>query len=196
MAADGEITMKESCTSKLLEQNYDIFLACPMSAYKGEQYTHMRNTVISIVQRIRKQDKKSRIFCPAIEINDLKSWDLPQSALEEDLAALERSELFVMIYTRPIPAKVSSVIVEAGMALAHRIPTLMVVNDRQDMPYLLRGADQLKSATSRHGFGDFSSFDTFQVKILELQEGQPLVEPVHSEISQFRSGYNQAHFSS
>lgn len=183
MGADGNMHISPQNEAGI--ENYDIFLACPMSAYSGDDYDRMRNSVIDIIKKIRMRDKQSRIFCPAVEIKDLASWDLPQTALEEDLAALEQAELFVMIYTRPIPQKVSSVVVEAGMALAHRIPSLFIVSDRSDLPYLLRSADEFRSAPSRHRRGNFESFGKFEVKIIVLEDGDELADIADSAILSF-----------
>ncbi len=59
------------------------------------------------------------------------------------MAALRAAHLFVMIYPGKI---VTSALVEVGYAMALRLPCLLLVRDRDDLPYLLKQAERAGEA--------------------------------------------------
>ncbi|MEE2567141.1 hypothetical protein [Hyphobacterium marinum] len=128
-------------TAKSRAAGLEIFIATPMSAFDSRKYSENREKVIALVDAIRRKAPGAKIFCPALEIADSKKWDLSDEALEQDIAALERADLFILLYLSPLPPKPSSVLVEAGIALGKNIPSIYLINDRADLPYMLNNAE-------------------------------------------------------
>lgn len=184
--AVSEYTPSDSANRSL--KSFDVFIATPMSAYTGPDYSINRAKIIELVRLVRNLDKRADIFCPAMEIVDTAKWDLSQEALEQDMLALERADLFIMTYLRPLPKKASSVLVEAGMALALRVPSIFLVDDRSDLPYMLRDADQLSSARDRHRKSAFGALAELRVSVVETggsynwTKNLPLRDSIRSEI--------------
>lgn len=124
--------------------SFDLFVATPMSAFgEGPAYKANRELLIKFVTRLQRTSRFRRLFCPALDIVEFEDFDGNGAALVSDLAALEASEAFVLFYLSPLPAKPSSVLVEAGAALTRRIPSIYVVRSREDLPYMLASADSV-----------------------------------------------------
>lgn len=123
---------------------FDLFVATPMSAFgEGLAYKANRESLIKFVTRLQRTSRFRRLFCPALDIVEFEDFDGNSAALVSDLAALEASEAFVLFYLSPLPAKPSSVLVEAGAALTRRIPSIYIVRSRSDLPYMLASADSV-----------------------------------------------------
>src|SRR5271166_5837456 len=99
---------------------YDLFLAAPMSALDESDYATERAGVLA-------------------EVEHPGGFTGEADALRRDLTALRHARLFVLIYPGKI---VTSALVEVGYALALRLPCLLLVRDRSDLPYLLNQAEQ------------------------------------------------------
>ncbi len=153
---------------------FDIFVSAPMSAYAGDQqaYQANRDTLLDLFQNLKAKSRFSKFFCPAVLFDDLTNFSATADALSEDFSALEQSEAFILYYMPPLPTRPSSVFVEAGMALAARIPAVYIVRSRQDLPYMLRSADKLlvDAAGANRRFPAPPREPL--VKIVELGEGE------------------------
>lgn len=153
---------------------FDIFVSAPMSAYADDSlaYKTNRDTLINLFDNLKAKSRFSKFFCPAVLFDDLTSFNAAHDALAEDFAALEQSQAFILYYLPPLPTRPSSVFVEAGMALAARIPSVYIVRNRLDLPYMLRSADKLlvNDAGANRRFSPEPPEPL--VKIVELGEGE------------------------
>ena len=67
----------------------------------------------------------------------------PDHAIMQDFGALEASAVFIMIFPGSVN---SSVIVEAGYALALGKPSIYFVKDKKELPFMLREVAQISKA--------------------------------------------------
>jgi hypothetical protein len=122
----------------------NLFVAAPMSAYADNaEFKNNRSRLVEFISGLRGSGKFDKIFCPAVELDDIDKFDQNEYAFAADLLALEQSDAFVLYYMPPLPVRPSSVLVEAGMAIALRLPSLFVVKRRGDLPYILKDADKV-----------------------------------------------------
>ena len=90
-------------------------------------------------------------------------FDLTEKSLEEDFRAIRRCRRFMMIY----PSKVaSSVLVEAGYALAAGKPSTYFVRDSHDLPFILRGAVMAEGVDVK--MYEFTDHDDLRAKICKV----------------------------
>jgi len=151
----------------------DVFVAAPMSAYASDDkaYSDNRDRLLNLFSELKSRTKFRHFFCPAVIIDSLHKFDPSEHALVQDVLALEASEVFILFYLPPLPSKPSSVFVEAGMALLARKPSAFIVRSRDDLPYMLRTADQitvdrLRSSWKQPSFPESIPTKSF-VKIVE-----------------------------
>ncbi len=117
---------------------YDVFIAAPMSALGEAGYAQGRASVLDIITQCSARGFGPIYFAGA-EIGGTESFTDEAEALRRDLSALKNAKLFVLIY----PSKlVTSALIEVGYALALKLPSLLLVRDRADLPYLLNQAEK------------------------------------------------------
>ncbi len=119
---------------------YDVFLSSPMAALPpGEEYESNRKFVLKFIEALRTQCDFKNIFYAGRHIESTIDFDPADISVKDDLEAIHASRYFLMIY----PAKiVSSVLVEAGWAIALRKPSIYFVNSHDHLPFLLQEAVQ------------------------------------------------------
>lgn len=115
---------------------YDYFLAVPMSALSPDEYSALRSQITSLVKAFEEQGK--RAFCDVLEIEG-RNFDHPADAYQIDIGALKNSRALALIWPK---ATLSSAIYEAGYAAALGKPVTLFVKKREDLPFMLRNADQ------------------------------------------------------
>jgi hypothetical protein len=133
---------------------YDVFVSAPMAAYAtAEQFAENNREVIAVIDSLRRDCGLDAVFYAGQSITGPDDFDLAETSLEEDLRALRQSRLFLMIYPEKIA---SSVLVEAGAALALNKLCVFFVRDRSDLPFVLRNADADRAAEVRvHEYADY-----------------------------------------
>lgn len=120
---------------------YDVFLSAPMAAFEDEEeYRRSREDVIRIIDVLRQKCKFSSVIFAGRDIESMSDFDAGDISIQEDYEALSECEHFVMLYPRKIA---SSVLVEAGWALALGKISIYFVRDRDDLPFLLRQAESV-----------------------------------------------------
>ena len=117
------------------KQSYDVFLAVPMAAYENEaEYQAARSEVLKVVEAFR-VDCKFKVYCAIEQCPTMKSFQTTDVSAKLDLKAIKNSRNFVMIYPRKIS---SSILVEAGFALALRKYSIYFAANRKELPYMLQ----------------------------------------------------------
>lgn len=124
-------------------ESYDLFIAAPMSAIAPGDYATGRKDILALMESLSGRHKFGRIYFAGAQIEDSGSFTSEDEALRRDMAALRAARLFVMIYPGKI---VTSALVEVGYAMALRLPCLLLVRDRDDLPYLLKQAERAGEA--------------------------------------------------
>lgn len=117
-----------------LAQEIGTFVAAPMAA-AGSRYERWRVDILKVVARVRAVST-TPVFCALEELRSKDRFEDEAIALTGNLRRLGRSKRLLAIYPGKI---VSSVLVEIGIALGLYIPTLVLVRDRSNLPWMLQG---------------------------------------------------------
>lgn len=124
---------------------YDLFLASPMAASASQEaFDEERDSARGIADAFR-TGCDFRVYYAGDHIAAEAEFDAPDIALEQNVQALLDVSYFVLILLQPL-ARPSSVMVEAGFALAHNIPSLYFVKDVEFLPYILKQAADHQSS--------------------------------------------------
>ena len=146
------------------------FIAAPMSALSDEAtYKQNREAVLALVNHLIKEYGFLDVYYAGKNVASKSQFTDSPVALEQDLSALRESDIFILVY----PDKVlSSVLIEAGCAIAWGKPMLLLVRNQKDLPYLLQEAEKLD---------DSSQFPHIEVRV--YKDEKSLKEQVDSSIS-------------
>ena len=132
--------VRERIISGLDRFKYDAFIASPMAAIKTEkQYQETRTQVIEIQNIMKATCRFKSIFFAGNDLKSKTEFDAADIALEDDMKILRDSRYFVLIYPQQV---VSSVLFEAGWALAFGKPSVYFVRKGVHLPFLMAKAEQ------------------------------------------------------
>jgi TIR domain len=124
---------------------YDVFVAVPMIA-AGARRNSVRAVATEIVRALEICGMTT--YCAELSLREPGGADIPQNAVET-LDILRRSRNFVMYY----PFKTaSSVLFEAGFAIALDKPSVYFVRRAKDLPYMLGIANSAMNSVHVHTF--------------------------------------------
>ena len=134
-ARNGQELLKAIREADKPAQTYDVFLAVPMAAYANEdEYQTARIEVLKVIEAFREYCKFT-VYCAVEQCKTMKSFQTTDVSAKLDLKAIRNSRNFVMIYPRKIS---SSILVEAGFALAFRKYSVYFTTERKELPYMLQ----------------------------------------------------------
>lgn len=122
-------------------RTYDVFLASPMASVEGsEEYEVERQAARDVKEALENYCDLS-VYYAGESLESKEEFDSPVVAAEENFDALESAQRFVLLalgkVTRP-----SSIYVEAGYALARKLPSLYLVRHPVALPFVLRSLNQ------------------------------------------------------
>jgi hypothetical protein len=118
---------------------HEVFLAVPMASVDDADYELVRNEAIELVKALEEKCGENCVFYAGREIASKLEFEAADLSAQADLEAIAASRYFVML----LPKKVaSSVLFEAGVAVALRKPSLYFVRDRDDLPFLMQQVEQ------------------------------------------------------
>lgn len=122
-------------------ERYDVFLAVPMSGTRDEEeYRELRGLALDVVAALEAHCDARRIYFSGRKLNTRADFESEAVSAQVDFEALRNSNHFVMIYPRPV---LSSVIAEAGFAIAQGIPSVYLAQGETSLPFLLNEAHAL-----------------------------------------------------
>lgn len=104
-----------------------------------EEYQENREAVLDLEQQLRVACNFQSIYYAGQELKSKAEFEAQDVALEDDIRALRESKYFLLLYPQKIA---SSVIFEAGLALAFGKPSVYFVRDRNHLPFLMAKAEQ------------------------------------------------------
>jgi hypothetical protein len=117
---------------------YAVFISTPMDAYTDDQSRQEhRDKILQIKDALRQCCKFEPTFYAGTDIVDEEGFQSPAVALRQNFQKMQESKRFIMIYPERLP---SSILVEAGMALALGKDSVWFVKSPQSLPFLLREA--------------------------------------------------------
>lgn len=119
-----------------MSYKYDVFLSSPMSAFTtDEDYKKDRDAMLTF-KKYLEEEKNVSIYYAGEYISSSALFENELTG-HKDFEAIENSRCFIMFYPESI---VSSVLVEAGYALALKKPSVYFVHNKETLPFLLREA--------------------------------------------------------
>ncbi|MFA4987948.1 MAG: TIR domain-containing protein, partial [Candidatus Brocadiia bacterium] len=125
-------------------QSIDVFLSAPMAALATEKaYREGRALALGVAQALRDCGFES-VFYAGEQIERPAEFDCKNIAFNDIVRSLWDSRYFLMLYLPT--SRMSSVLVEAGYALALGLPSIYFVLGKRKLPYLLDEAGQASPA--------------------------------------------------
>lgn len=126
---------ENSSSVETMNIKYELFLASPMASFDSdEMYIAERQNMLSLIETFRKECNFKSVMYAGKNIESMADFDAPDLSVKDDFEAIKESEYFVMVLPQKMP---SSVLVEAGAALAQGKPSMYFVKNRSDLPFLL-----------------------------------------------------------
>lgn len=128
-----------NCLSRF---EHDVFLAMAMAGLDTEeQYQNYRSQALEIEKWLQDFCGFRSVFYAGRNLETKDKFEAEDFSLSEDLAALRRSKYFMLVYPEKF---VSSVLFEAGLAVALGKPSVYFIRDRSSLPFLMKKAEQAK----------------------------------------------------
>lgn len=116
---------------------YDVFLAAPMAATDAEPgYKKARQEALDL-QAALGTHCGHRVYYAGNDIYTPDEFDSTDLSAEVNFARLQKSKYFVLLMRETL-IRPSSVWLEAGYALALKIPSLYLVNELSALPFVAR----------------------------------------------------------
>ncbi len=121
---------------------YDVFLAMAMAGLDTEeQYQSYRKEALNIEKWLQDFCGFRSVFYAGRNLETKDDFEAEDFSLSQDVDALRRSKYFMLVYPEKL---VSSVLFEAGLAVALGKPSVYFIRDRGSLPFLMKKAEQAK----------------------------------------------------
>lgn len=141
----------------------EVFLSAPMAALGRDTYDPVRKLAVRVADALRRSCGITHVYCAAEDIDSPSQFDPEWRALQEITVPLMAADRYFLLLPERLP---SSVLVEAGMALALQRRSVYAVHRRSDLPFLLRQvADAHVEALAR-------------VRVIEYRDDDDLVRQI------------------
>ena len=151
---------------------YDVFVASPMAGFKNnEKYQEQLKDTLAIIAALQSYCGVKTVYYAGKKITSVDNFQPTDVAAELDLEAIRKSRIFLMLYPSEI---VTSVLFEAGFALALGRTSVYFVKDREHLPFLMRAAPML-------------SRDFPDVKIYSCEDHAQIIKTIESSGKQLLS---------
>jgi TIR domain len=149
----------QSALNSLVEKTkkrFNVFLSVPMAALDTEQkYARLRKDAMKVFLALR-DTRGWKVYWPMERIPTKAQFDTRSDSVLGDLRALNDSACLVILYPKKI---LSSVIFEAGFAVALGTPVRIFVHDRADLPFLMQELPQYSGNIRIHEKKDWRDYD-------------------------------------
>lgn len=120
---------------------YSLFVSVPMSSWTLPwAYQTFVEQLQPVFEAISSQPALATYYFSGKEFRTPRDFDPDAIGVDKDLAALDRSDRFLLIMPKKLP---TSCLAEAGYALAKGIPALYFARERVFLPYMLREISQV-----------------------------------------------------
>jgi hypothetical protein len=120
---------------------YDVFVASPMAGLKGNTaFQEQLQNTLAVIAALQSHCGVKTVYYAGKKITSAERFEPTDVAAEVDLEAIRKSRTFLLLYPSEI---VSSVLFEAGFALALGRTSIYFVQDRLHLPYLMRSLPML-----------------------------------------------------
>ena len=136
----GNFTETNNDSPSMSREIKRAFIAAPMSGLSSDkEYQESRATVLALVDHLCENYglNAKDVYYAGKHIDSQSEFSDVTLALSADLSALDDADVFILYY----PEKVaSSVLVEAGYALARQKPMILLPKNIEDLPYFFKQA--------------------------------------------------------
>jgi pimeloyl-ACP methyl ester carboxylesterase len=154
--------VKDRIKTSLSRFKYDVFVAAAMAAHDDDaEYKANHEAVLSLIETLKTKCNCKAVFYAGKNMSSMEKFDPEELALKDDLAALRKSRNFMLFYPKKI---VSSVLYEAGWALILGKPSIYIVRSYDDLPFLMKEAQQ--------------AFSHRRVRIFECRDHESVLDKV------------------
>lgn len=136
--------------------SWDVFLSAPMAAYRTEKKYREQHAIVEQVFTTLVKDCKLQVYWAGEKIRSMKDFDTLDLSVDADLSALHSSTSFMLIYPERLT---SSVLFEAGYALALDKGSHYFVRDRKDLPFLMRELPGRDRRVTIHAEEDWKDYE-------------------------------------
>lgn len=118
---------------------YDVFISAPMAAFDSdEEFKKNRDDVMRLIKVLQQEYDFKAVVYAGNAISSIQDFNAPGPSSREDINAIRDSKFFILWYPDRL---VSSVIFEAGVALAYNKPSIYFVSNRKHLPFLMQSLD-------------------------------------------------------
>ncbi len=132
--------VRDKMNNCLARFEHDVFLAMAMAGLDSdERYQNYRGQAWQIVNWLNAYCGFRSVFCAGCNLETKEKFEAEDFSLSEDLAALRRSKYLMLVYPERIT---SSVLFEAGLAVALGKPSVYFIRDPGSLPFLMKKAEQ------------------------------------------------------
>jgi len=139
---------------------YDAFVSVPMAAVNDAEYEAIRVLAKKMIACLQQDCGKKSVYYAGTNIATKAEFEPSDASALEDLDAIAASEYFIMLY----PSKVvSSVLFEAGYAMALNKKSIYFVKNAKDLPFIMRRAEQAFGSVKLYDYDEESEI----VKVLK-----------------------------
>ncbi|GAA4446154.1 hypothetical protein [Phytohabitans houttuyneae] len=121
---------------KPVAYEYDVFISSPMTALTQESYEAHRKDILKFIRTIELRCK-FKCYYSGRNRPTLDHFEAVDVGLRNDMEALKKSRYFLLVFPETL---VSSVLVEAGMAIVLNKPALYFKRPGVKLPFTLEGA--------------------------------------------------------
>lgn len=144
LRAAPDVIEEEDIIPAARGERWEIFISSPMSSFANNQsYADHRRDIMQVVAALRRDCGFSKVYCASERFEFIDDFEAQNIAFDKDSRALRNSDRFLMIYPSSLA---SSVLVEAGMALALHKPSVYWVATSAKLPFMLEQAGQVKAS--------------------------------------------------
>ncbi len=117
-----------------------LFISSPMAGFKDAEKLRLNSDFIDdVYTTIAEHYNFDYVICPAKGISSSDSFNDKEVAIVSDLRKLQRVEFFLCFYPEPL---ISSVLVEIGYSLSKGKKCVIIVKNREHLPFILQEADK------------------------------------------------------
>jgi hypothetical protein len=120
------------------------FLASPMASLAPAEYRDDRDLMLQLCKALKQHCGFTSVFYAGERIKEQANFDDELLALDKDLREIRHSGVFIFHYPERVA---SSALFELGFALALRKRIVLLIRNRNHLPFLVRAACQLDRVT-------------------------------------------------
>ena len=121
---------------------YDVFISSPLAGFASDEEIKADHDRIAPIVDCLENELKLRVFWAGRNIRSKSEFEDPGLSAIDDVEALKASKWFLLFYPKKIA---SSVLFEAGIALRSCLSSIYIVENKNDLPFLMASAAEVFS---------------------------------------------------